>query len=447
MLTAARHRWARLPLDRKLPYLDALSTEVLAAAEDWVAAAVRGKRIPPAPRSRARNGSPAPTPCSRGSRRRATRWARSPPAAARSTGSRCGSGRTAGPSSVSSPRPQGAAAAARLHGRRGDAARRDGGGAARHGRHVLQAAGSGGPVALVLGAGNIASIPPLDLLYKLFAEGEVVLVKLNPINDYLRPVFERAFAALIDDGFCASSPAAARSAAASARTPAWRASTSPAARARTTASSTGRGGGRGAAGARRARAVQARSAPSSAASGPPIVVPGPGGRPTSTIRRSTSPPRSSTTAATTASPRRCWCCRPDGRGATGSWTPCAGGCERWWTGRRTTAAAPSGSTRCSSATRGGGGGGRRGRAGPGLRRRRRRAGRLRVHRGVLRPGAGGHHPAGRRARGLPARAVAFCNETLYGTLGANVLIHPRTVAEIGDELDAAISSCATAASP
>ena len=44
-----------------------------------------------------------------------------------------------------------------------------------------------GRVALVLGAGNIASIPPLDLLYKLFGEGEVVVVKLNPINDYLAP--------------------------------------------------------------------------------------------------------------------------------------------------------------------------------------------------------------------------------------------------------------------
>ena len=47
-LGAAKDRWARLPVARKIEYLDRLSREVLAAAEDWVAAAVRGKRIPPA---------------------------------------------------------------------------------------------------------------------------------------------------------------------------------------------------------------------------------------------------------------------------------------------------------------------------------------------------------------------------------------------------------------
>ena len=98
VLTSARHRWARLPLDRKLPYLDALRTEVLAAAEDWVAAAVRGKRIPEGSPLKARNGSPAPMPCSRGSRRRARRWARWPPAATRSRAIGSGSARTARPS-------------------------------------------------------------------------------------------------------------------------------------------------------------------------------------------------------------------------------------------------------------------------------------------------------------------------------------------------------------
>ena len=42
-----------------------------------------------------------------------------------------------------------------------------------------------GRVCAVLGAGNIASIPPLDVLYKLFAEGQVVALKLSPVNDYL----------------------------------------------------------------------------------------------------------------------------------------------------------------------------------------------------------------------------------------------------------------------
>ena len=58
-----------------------------------------------------------------------------------------------------------------------------------------------GRVALVLGAGNVNSIAPLDALYKLFVEGQVVLLKLNPVNDYLRPILEMAFAPLIDGGY------------------------------------------------------------------------------------------------------------------------------------------------------------------------------------------------------------------------------------------------------
>jgi acyl-CoA reductase-like NAD-dependent aldehyde dehydrogenase len=59
----------------------------------------------------------------------------------------------------------------------------------------------GGGVALVLGAGNIAAIAPLDVLYKLYADGRVVLLKLNPVNEYLLGVLERAFAPFIEAGF------------------------------------------------------------------------------------------------------------------------------------------------------------------------------------------------------------------------------------------------------
>lgn len=58
-----------------------------------------------------------------------------------------------------------------------------------------------GRVCLVLGAGNIASIPPLDVLYKLLADGSVCMLKMNPVNDYLGPVFERAFKAFVDAGY------------------------------------------------------------------------------------------------------------------------------------------------------------------------------------------------------------------------------------------------------
>ena len=58
-----------------------------------------------------------------------------------------------------------------------------------------------GQVALVLGAGNISSIPALDLLYKLFADLEVVVLKFNPVNEYLGAVFEKIFEPLISDGY------------------------------------------------------------------------------------------------------------------------------------------------------------------------------------------------------------------------------------------------------
>ncbi len=56
-------------------------------------------------------------------------------------------------------------------------------------------------VALVLGAGNVSSIPATDTFEKIFAEGKVVLLKMHPVNDYLLPIFQRAFAPLIDSGY------------------------------------------------------------------------------------------------------------------------------------------------------------------------------------------------------------------------------------------------------
>lgn len=60
-----------------------------------------------------------------------------------------------------------------------------------------------GKLSLVLGAGNVASIGPMDALYKLFVEDEVVLVKTNPVNAYLQPFWEEAFRPLLDDGYFA----------------------------------------------------------------------------------------------------------------------------------------------------------------------------------------------------------------------------------------------------
>ncbi|WP_028476001.1 aldehyde dehydrogenase family protein [Nocardia sp. CNY236] len=59
---------------------------------------------------------------------------------------------------------------------------------------------STGGIGAVLGAGNITSIPPLDLLYELYAHNRVVALKLNPITDPLFTVFEMIFEPLLELG-------------------------------------------------------------------------------------------------------------------------------------------------------------------------------------------------------------------------------------------------------
>ncbi len=62
-------------------------------------------------------------------------------------------------------------------------------------------ADDGGGVALVLGAGNVSSIGPLDALYKLFVDNRVVLYKAHPVNDYLGPLLAEGFRALAAEGY------------------------------------------------------------------------------------------------------------------------------------------------------------------------------------------------------------------------------------------------------
>jgi hypothetical protein len=63
------------------------------------------------------------------------------------------------------------------------------------------AAARSGKVSLVLGAGNISSIAPLDVLHKLIAEHAVVILKLNPVNDYLYDLLRSALRPLIEAGY------------------------------------------------------------------------------------------------------------------------------------------------------------------------------------------------------------------------------------------------------
>jgi acyl-CoA reductase-like NAD-dependent aldehyde dehydrogenase len=60
--------------------------------------------------------------------------------------------------------------------------------------------GENGGVGLVLGAGNISAIGPLDVLYELVAHNRASILKLNPTFASLRPVLETALAPLIEFG-------------------------------------------------------------------------------------------------------------------------------------------------------------------------------------------------------------------------------------------------------
>ena len=57
-----------------------------------------------------------------------------------------------------------------------------------------------GGVGLVLGAGNITSIAPLDVLYELVANNRVALLKLNPTLAGMEPVYAQALAPFIQLG-------------------------------------------------------------------------------------------------------------------------------------------------------------------------------------------------------------------------------------------------------
>lgn len=59
----------------------------------------------------------------------------------------------------------------------------------------------GGRTVLILGAGNLAAIPAMDVISKLFNEGKVCLLKMNPVNAYLGPFIEQAFGEAIRRNF------------------------------------------------------------------------------------------------------------------------------------------------------------------------------------------------------------------------------------------------------
>lgn len=58
-----------------------------------------------------------------------------------------------------------------------------------------------GRVTALLGAGNAAMLTPLDVLSLLVVDGDVVVAKMNPVNEVYGPVIEQVLEPLISDGF------------------------------------------------------------------------------------------------------------------------------------------------------------------------------------------------------------------------------------------------------
>lgn len=58
-----------------------------------------------------------------------------------------------------------------------------------------------GKSSLILGAGNVSGISIADILYKLIVEKKVVLVKVHPVIEYMEDIISYAFHSLITKGF------------------------------------------------------------------------------------------------------------------------------------------------------------------------------------------------------------------------------------------------------
>lgn len=58
-------------------------------------------------------------------------------------------------------------------------------------------------ISLVLGAGNVSSIGPMDFLHKLFVARKLAILKMHPVNAYLGPLIMAGFQPLIDANYLA----------------------------------------------------------------------------------------------------------------------------------------------------------------------------------------------------------------------------------------------------
>lgn len=200
-LAASKAAWARLPVLRKIALLSAVRRNVRACAREWAERAARAKGLLPASPLTGEEWLSGPWAVLYA----VNRYIRTLSAIAASGAPRLPPIRTgAGGRAVLDVFPHDFYDRVLLSGIRAQVWMQPGvaPGEARHAAGAFyRRPQPDGRVALVLGAGNISSIAPLDVLYKLLAEGAVCMLKMNPVNEYLGPIFERVLEPFAQEGY------------------------------------------------------------------------------------------------------------------------------------------------------------------------------------------------------------------------------------------------------
>ena len=200
-LAAGEQRWARTPLSERVGLLGAVHAAVAEQAENWARTASEIKGLDPASSLVGEEWISGPYPVLTATSTLAGSVGRINRGESPLAESRLGT--APGDRVTVQVLPHSAHEAILLHGFRAEVWMPPGVTAdtvrAQAGLSELHPAQTQG-VGLVLGAGNITSIPPLDVLYELIANNRVVLLKLNPVLARMLPVYQAALAPLVRHG-------------------------------------------------------------------------------------------------------------------------------------------------------------------------------------------------------------------------------------------------------
>lgn len=198
LLAGGAARWAKQALRERAALVSATHASIGRCAEAWVAAAVTAKSIP-AGRLAAEEWLSGPYAAM--STFVATAESLQALAGGRSPADRLAEGAAPGGRTTIRVLPASSQEWLLFHGFRADVWLRPGITAAQARAEAGLGArrlGDNGGVALVLGAGNVTAIGPLDVLYQLVAENRASLLKVNPTFEPLLDVYHAALAPLID---------------------------------------------------------------------------------------------------------------------------------------------------------------------------------------------------------------------------------------------------------